>query len=166
MQKATCEKLAAPGTSRFSASARFGVSAVRNLVRKADPPDAAFVDELRGGQGHALHVVAINEMRGDANRVRLAAVVLHVVLRDDVRAPHALRFADVELVREIAVVDEFVLVQAPAAHLRHVLGHALIVSQEVEQAERVVFMIGVNLRAALHNRHWASRTALRSCQAR
>ncbi len=72
--------------------------AVWDLVGVAHAPDAAFVEEFGFGNGEPLDVVAIDEMAADADGVVLVPVFLDVFLGDDVRADHAARLADVELV--------------------------------------------------------------------
>ena len=59
-------------------------NAIRNLIRIAHAPDAAFIDELIFVQSHALHMMTVDEMAAHADAVELAAVGLHVLLPHDI----------------------------------------------------------------------------------
>ena len=84
-------------------------------------------------------VVRIEIVRTHADRFRTTASQLAVVLRHDVFADHASRFADVELVRPMIVVREFVFGESPFTHrLANVFRHAGIVGDEVEPTGLVI----------------------------
>ena len=65
------------------------------------------------------------------------------VFGGDVLAYHSTRFANVDLVRPVAVVDKFILGQAPAVHLGlDLVWNAGIVGDEIHQT----FLVGLVFR--------------------
>ena len=88
-------------------------------------------------------MVAIDEVAADGDGVGLVAVFLHVALGHHVGAAHAPRLAHVELVGPIAIVGELLLVQAPLRGFgAQLFRHGVVRREEVEEAERVVGVLG------------------------
>ena len=150
--KAMCELDTQTGTSRFWHWSFLGLNrAEGDLVRPlgADT-DVAFVLHVTFGRHVPLHVVRVHRVRAHADRLGRRPPFQQFVLGHHVPADHPPRFADVDLVRPVAVVDELVPGEAPLAHRRpHVFRHARIVGDEVHQSLLVDLVFVDDLAAAL-----------------
>ena len=110
--------------------------------------DVAFVLDVAFGGDVALDVVGVHGVGAHADGLGWDAFAEDVELGGDVGADHAAGFADVELVRPVSVVSEFVFGEAPGAHFfAEFLGDAGIVGEEIHHALLVGFVLFDNLAA-------------------
>ncbi len=115
--KAMCELETQTGTSRFWHWSAFGWIEPRAIWYGpfgADS-DISFVLHVAFRRHIALDVVRVHAVRAHADRLGSGSAFQQFVLRHHVAADHASRFADVDLVRPVPVVDELVLGQSPLA---------------------------------------------------
>ncbi len=112
--------------------------------------DIALVLCVPFGGDVALGVVTVDGVAAHPDALGRFPFVLDVGLDHHVVADHAAGFADVNLVRPVAVVGELVVAQPPLAHLlTHLLRHPLVVGDEVQQPLLVVAVFPDDLGAAL-----------------
>ena len=107
------------GTIRFvhSDCLRHDRAIADRVGRKAADLHVAFVADVAFRIDVALGVVRIHRVGGQADGIVRDVPAPAIVLRHHVIGDHPPRLADIELMRPIAVVDELVLGQAPAAEI-------------------------------------------------
>ena len=122
--------------------------AIRNLVRRHGHFHIAFVLRIPFLSHVALNVVRIAVVGSHSDDIAFHELGLNVLLSHHEIARHAPGFADVELVRPVVVVSEFVAGQPEFADLiPQRLWHARLVGQKIEQALGVIDVSPPDLRA-------------------